>query len=99
MELTTTITGNIELTTTDNSSITLSTEDVTVALDVSSIPDFTIGVGLQGPEGAQGAQGNTGDKGDPLTFDTLTEEQKQALRGDVGTTSTNYVNILYQAMI
>lgn len=60
------------------------------------IPAVTLDVGVQGPQGIQGV---TGDKGDPLTFDALTEEQKQALRGDVGTTSTNYVNILYQAMI
>ena len=81
------------------STITLSTETTTVVLDMPNTPDFTIGVWLQGPEGAQGIKGNTGDKGDSLTFDTLTEEQKQALRGDVGDTSTNYVNILYQAMV
>lgn len=40
-----------------------------------------------------------GDKGDVLEFDALTEQQKEQLRGDVGSTSTNLVNIFYDSLL
>ena len=40
-----------------------------------------------------------GSKGDNLTFDTLTVEQKEELRGDVGSTETNYVNIFLNSLL
>ena len=40
-----------------------------------------------------------GDTGNNLTFELLTETQKQELRGDVGNTSTNYTNIFYASLL
>lgn len=57
--------------------------------------EFT-SIGVQGLVGAQGVQGNIGE---PLTFDLLTDEQKIALRGDVGNTSTNYTNLFNSVIL
>lgn len=40
-----------------------------------------------------------GSKGDNLTFNTLTDQQKLELRGDVGSTETNYVNIFLDSLL
>lgn len=56
-------------------------------------------VGVQGIPGARGPEGPEGPVGQPLTFDTLTEQQKLELRGDVGNTSTNFVNLFYDSLI
>ncbi len=60
--------------------------------------EFTA-IGVQGLVGAQGVQGIKGDTGQPLSFDLLTEEQKIALRGDVGNTSTNYTNLFNSVIL
>lgn len=44
-------------------------------------------------------KGDKGDKGDNLTFDILTETQKQELRADVGNTSINYTNIFLNTLL
>lgn len=56
-------------------------------------------VGVQGPRGIQGEKGDKGDIGNPLSFELLTEQQKIELRGDVGPTSTNLVNIFYDSLL
>lgn len=58
-----------------------------------------VDVGIQGMPGAQGITGPKGDIGDPLTFELLTEQQKQELRGDVGSTSVNYTNLFYSSLL
>lgn len=40
--------------------------------------------GDPGPMGPTGPKGDKGDQGDPLTFEELTPEQKEALRGETG---------------
>ena len=42
--------------------------------------------GATGPQGPQGVQGIQGEQGDPLTWDDLTPEQKDALTGAQGAT-------------
>ena len=39
---------------------------------------------LQGPQGEKGEKGDKGDKGDPLTWEDLTQAQKEEIRGEVG---------------
>ena len=56
-------------------------------------------VGLQGMPGAQGIPGPKGDIGASLEFELLTEQQKFELRGDVGNTSTNFVNMFYDSLM
>lgn len=58
-----------------------------------------VDVGIQGMPGAQGIPGPKGDIGEPLTFELLTEQQKQELRGDVGSTSVNYTNLFYSSLL
>ena len=58
-----------------------------------------VDVGIQGIPGAQGIVGPEGPIGQPLTFDTLTEQQKLELRGDVGNTSTNYTNLFNSVLL
>ena len=53
-------------------------------------------VGFQGPVGAQGPVGPVGPS---LQFEALTEQQKLELRGDVGTTSTNYTNLFNSVLL
>ena len=55
--------------------------------------------GAQGIQGAQGIPGPKGDIGEPLEFELLTEQQKLELRGDVGNTSTNFVNMFYDSLM
>lgn len=40
-----------------------------------------------------------GTKGDSLSFDSLTVQQKDELRGDVGSTETNYVNVFLNSLL
>lgn len=40
-----------------------------------------------------------GSTGNNLVFDDLTEQQKLELRGDVGNTSTNFVNLFYDSLM
>ena len=67
------------------------------------VPEVTnavsIDVGLQGPQGVKGDKGDKGDVGDTLEFQALTEEQKLELRGDVGSTSTNYTNLFNSVLL
>lgn len=84
---------NAELTTT-NVSVELVVPEVTNAVSID--------VGLQGPQGVTGLKGDKGDKGDvgdTLEFQALTEQQKIELRGDVGSTSTNYTNLFNSVLL
>lgn len=74
----------------DNSIINVKNESIEIG--------FT-DVGFQGLPGIQGVPGPKGDIGDPLTFELLTEQQKQELRGDVGSTSVNYTNLFYSSLL
>ena len=47
----------------------------------------------------KGPKGPKGDTGNNLNFSNLTDEQKLELRGDVGNTTTNYVNIFYENLL
>jgi len=47
----------------------------------------------------KGEKGDKGEQGDNLTFDILTETQKQELRADVGDTSINYTNIFLNTLL
>ena len=44
-------------------------------------------------------KGSKGDTGNNLVFEDLTEDQKNELRGDVGSTSTNLVNMFYDSLL
>lgn len=52
-----------------------------------------------GNQGIVGAKGDKGDTGNNLVFEDLTEDQKNELRGEVGSTSTNLVNIFYDILL
>ena len=90
-----------------NIDVTSGDAQITIVADSNNISivkeeSTTIGfvdVGIQGMPGAQGIVGPKGDIGDPLTFELLTEQQKLELRGDVGNTSTNFVNMFYDSLI
>ena len=75
----------------DNNNISIVQEE--------SISIGFVDVGIQGMPGAQGIVGPKGDIGEPLEFELLTEQQKLELRGDVGNTSTNFVNIFYDSLM
>ena len=47
-------------------------------------PQGPEGQSVIGPEGPQGPQGPQGPEGPLFTFDALSEEQKESLRGDIG---------------
>lgn len=54
-------------------------------------PSLIVYLQSEGIKGEQGEKGEKGDKGDALTFDDLTDEQKEALKGakgDTGATPT-----------
>ena len=71
-----------------------------IELEVNPNPSIElIQLGTQGLTGPEGPVGPEGPKGDPLEFNTLTEQQKLELRGDVGTTSTNYTNIFNSVLV
>lgn len=75
----------------------LNTTGIEVQLSVGQvIPAVELDVGIPGPIGVTGPVGPAGPM---LQFDTLTELQKQELRGDVGNTSTNYTNIFYDSLL
>ena len=90
-----------------NIDLTSGEAQITIVADSNNISivkeeSTTIGfvdVGIQGMPGAQGIQGPKGDIGEPLEFELLTEQQKLELRGDVGNTSTNFVNMFYDSLI
>ena len=78
--------------------IVADSNNISIVQEESTTINF-IDVGLQGIPGAQGIQGPKGDIGDPLEFELLTEQQKLELRGDVGNTSTNFVNMFYDSLM
>ena len=90
---------NIDLTS-GEAQITIVTDNnnISIVQEESTTINF-IDVGLQGMPGAQGNPGPKGDIGDPLEFELLTEQQKLELRGDVGNTSTNFVNMFYDSLM
>ena len=69
------------------------------ATSIDSIALKITDLGKQGLPGAQGIQGLKGDIGAPLEFELLTDQQKLELRGDVGNTSTNFVNMFYDSLM
>ena len=90
-----------------NIDVTSGEAQITIVADSNNISvvqeeSISIGfvdVGIQGMPGAQGVPGPKGDTGDPLEFDLLTNEQKIELRGDVGSTSTNYTNLFNSVLL
>lgn len=94
---------NVDVTVSDNYNAELTTTNVSVELVVPEVTNaVSIDVGLQGPQGVIGLKGDKGDKGDvgdTLEFQALTEEQKLELRGDVGSTSTNYTNLFNSVLL
>ena len=78
--------------------IVADSNNISIVQEESTTINF-IDVGLQGIPGAQGIQGPKGDVGDTLEFNALTEQQKLELRGDVGNTSTNFVNMFYDSLM
>ena len=90
-----------------NIDVTSGEAQITIVADSNNISvvqeeSISIGfvdVGIQGIPGAQGIVGPDGPIGQPLTFDTLTEQQKLELRGDVGNTSTNYTNLFNSVLL
>ena len=90
---------NIDLTSGETQiTIVADSNNISIVQEESTTIGF-IDVGLQGIPGAQGIQGPKGDIGEPLEFELLTEQQKLELRGDVGNTSTNFVNMFYDSLI
>lgn len=90
----------VDLNVIENINVGLTTSNVDVELVVGQvIPSVEIDVGLQGPQGVTGVKGEKGDKGDMLEFSTLSPAQKEELRGDVGSTSTNYTNIFNSVLV
>lgn len=91
---------NVDVTVSDNYNAELTTTNVSVELVVPEVTNaVSIDVGLQGPQGVKGDKGDKGDVGDTLEFQALTEEQKLELRGDVGSTSTNYTNLFNSVLL
>ena len=90
-----------------NIDVTSGDAQITIVADSNNISivqeeSISIGfvdVGIQGMPGAQGIPGPKGDIGDSLEFELLTEQQKLELRGDVGNTSTNFVNMFYDSLM
>ena len=70
-----------------------------IAGDFITLPTSVGATGATGEAGAQGIQGQKGDIGAPLEFELLTDQQKLELRGDVGNTSTNFVNMFYDSLM
>ncbi len=68
-------------------------------IELGVSPNPSIELVQLGTQGLTGPEGPKGPKGDPLEFDTLTEQQKLELRGDVGNTSTNYTNIFNSVLV
>ena len=90
---------NIDLTSGEAQiTIVADSNNISIVQEESTTINF-IDVGLQGMPGAQGIQGIKGDIGNPLEFELLTEQQKLELRGDVGNTSTNFVNMFYDSLM
>ena len=90
----------VDLSVIESINVGLTTSNVDVELVVGQvIPSVEIDIGLQGPQGVIGLKGDKGDVGDTLEFNTLTEEQKIELRGDVGNTSTNYTNLFNSVLL
>lgn len=94
---------NVDVTVADSYKAELATTNVSVELVVPEVTNaVSIDVGLQGPQGVTGLKGDKGDKGvkgDTLEFQALTEQQKIELRGDVGSTSTNYTNLFNSVLL
>ena len=90
---------NIDLTSGEAQiTIVADSNNISIVQEESTTINF-IDVGLQGMPGAQGTPGPKGDIGEPLEFELLTEQQKLELRGDVGNTSTNFVNMFYDSLM
>ena len=90
---------NIDLTSGEAQiTIVADSNNISIVQEESTTINF-IDVGLQGIPGAQGIQGVKGDIGAPLEFELLTDQQKLELRGDVGNTSTNFVNMFYDSLM
>ena len=90
---------NIDLTSGEAQiTIVADSNNISVVQEESTTIGF-IDVGLQGMPGGQGIPGPKGDIGEPLEFELLTEQQKLELRGDVGNTSTNFVNVFYDSLM
>ena len=90
----------VDLNVIESINVGLTTSNVDVELVVGQvIPSVEIDIGLQGPQGVIGLKGDKGDVGDTLEFSALTEEQKIELRGDVGSTSTNYTNLFNSVLL
>ena len=90
---------NVDVIVADSYKAELTTTNVSVELVVPEVTNaVSIDVGLQGPQGVTGLKGDKGDVG-TLEFQALTEQQKIELRGDVGSTSTNYTNLFNSVLL